>query len=60
MKIDPDKIISPNWKKNKDRVTFTIDPELHKELKRLMKRIDRQKSWLICKAIKDLLQSKIF
>ena len=47
-------------KENKDRVTFTIDPDLHRQLKKLMRRIDRQKSWLICKAIRDLLNSKIF
>ena len=45
-------------KEHKDRVTFTIDPQLHKELKRLMKRIDRQKSWLLCHAIRKLLESK--
>ena len=43
-------------KENKDRVTFTIDPELHRQLKRLMIKRDRTKAWLICHAIKILLE----
>ena len=57
MELDPNKIISPNWKQNKDRVTFTIDPELHKKLKMLMIKRDRTKAWLICHAIKKLLEN---
>ena len=43
-------------KPQKERISITIDPDLHKKLRKLMEKLDRSRSWLICHAIKKLTQ----
>ena len=42
-------------KQQKERISITIDPELHKKLRKLMEKLDRSRSWLVNHAIRKLL-----
>ena len=43
-------------KQPKERISITIDPELHKKLRKLMIKMDRSRSWLVNHAIRKLTQ----
>ena len=42
---------------NKERISITIDPELNRKLENLMLKLERRKSFLVCKAIKHLVNN---
>jgi len=42
---------------NKERISITIDPELNRKLENLMLKLDRRKSWLVCKAVKNMINN---
>jgi predicted transcriptional regulator len=47
-------------REHKIRVTFTMDPDLYRKMRKLIDKTERSMSWTICRAVKLLLESKIF
>ena len=45
---------------HKKRVTFTMDPQLYREMRKLIEKTERSMSWTLCRAVKLLLNEKIF